>query len=86
MLIIFLQDDTSTGIAVDSGERSTSHYVVATGIYEETDAAGNKKRWVEVSSGGNKRYVDYDKYIEITSDLCSNEPFSSISNTKVSGD
>ena len=38
---------------------------------------------VEVSSWGNKLYVDYDQYVDLVSDDPNNEPFSSITNTTV---
>ena len=52
-------------------------------IYEETDANGDTKRMVEISSWGHKVYVDYDEYVDIVSDDCINQPFSSITITTV---
>ncbi len=61
----------------------TSHYVTATAIYEDADENGKKRRMVEISSWGNKYYVDYDQYIDIVHSTTNNEPFSSITHTTV---
>ncbi|WP_026666887.1 T7SS effector LXG polymorphic toxin [Butyrivibrio sp. AE2005] len=65
------------------GGGASSHYVVATGLYEEFDDNGDKRRMVEISSWGNKYYVDYDQYIDVVSQNPLNQPFSSVMNTKI---
>ncbi len=65
------------------GGGASSNYVVATGIYEEFDDNGYKRRMVEISSWGNKYYVDYDQYIDVVSQNPLNQPFSSVMNTKI---
>ncbi len=85
-------DDTKVGVMFYEYKKGTytvkykavtSHYVTATAIYEDTDATGKTRRMVEISSWGEKLYVDYDQYIDIVSDDPNNEPFSSITNTTV---
>ena len=78
--------DCATGDYVDSRSRVSSHYVVATALYEDIDSSGKKRRMVEVSSWGTKYYVDYDEYVGLVSKNCMNRPFSSITNTSVEGD
>ena len=68
---------------VKKGGRASSHYVIATGIYEDYDDTGNKRRMVEISSWGEKYYVDYDQYIGVVSKNPCNQPFSSVMNTKI---
>ena len=41
-----------------------SHYVVVTAIYEQEQAGGSYKRMIEVSSWGEKYYIDYDEYLD----------------------
>ena len=41
-----------------------SHYVVVTAIYEQEQADGSYKRMIEVSSWGEKYYIDYDEYLD----------------------
>ena len=41
-----------------------SHYVVATAIYEQEQADGSYRRMVEVSSWGERYYIDYDEYLD----------------------
>ena len=65
------------------GSGASSHYVMATAIYEDVDDKGNIRRMVEISSCGIKYYVDYDQYIEVVGDNIINRPFSSIATTKV---
>lgn len=46
-------------------QKLSSHYVTITGIIEYSDAMANKighKRMLEVSSWGEKFYIDYDEY------------------------
>lgn len=67
---------------------ASSHYVVATSVYESVDTNGDVKRMVEISSGrkGNdnyKVYVDYDEYIEFVSKNPANQPFSSMMRTEI---
>ena len=42
----------------------SSHYVVATAIYEQEQADGSFRRMVEVSSWGERFYIDYDEYLD----------------------
>lgn len=42
----------------------SSHYVVATAIYEQEQADGSYRRMVEVSSWGERFYIDYDEYLD----------------------
>ena len=65
------------------GGRASSHYIIATGIYEDYDDNGEKRRMVEISSWGEKYYVDYDQYIGVVSKNPCNQPFSSVMNTKI---
>lgn len=76
--------DASTGEYTNRNNYgASSHYVVVTGAYEETDASGNVRRMVEISSCEKKYYVDYDQYIEVVGDNPSNRPFSSITHTTI---
>lgn len=77
----YIHGNDDSGLARGSG--ASSHYVVATGIYEEVDDNGDKRRMVEISSWGNKYYVDYDQYIDVVSQNPLNQPFSSVMNTKI---
>lgn len=45
-------------------KRVSSHYVVATAIYEQEQADGSYRRMVEVSSWGERFYIDYDEYLD----------------------
>ena len=65
------------------GGGASSHYVVATGIYEDYDDNGEKRRMIEISSWGEKYYVDYDQYIKVVSDNPLNQPFSSVFTTEI---
>ncbi|MCM1084697.1 MAG: hypothetical protein NC428_14630 [Clostridium sp.] len=47
-----------------SEESVKSHYVVATAIYEQEQADGSYRRMVEVSSWGERYYIDYDEYLD----------------------
>ena len=62
---------------------AASHYVIATGIYEDVDDKGKLRRMIEISSWGTKYYVDYDQYIDVVSKNRDNELFSSVMNTEV---
>lgn len=66
-----------------SSNQVTSHYVTATAIYEDTDEKGKTRRLIEISSWGNKYYVDYDQYIDSVRNDTDNEPCSSITHTTV---
>ena len=79
----FYEYNASTGEYTDSKQLVTSHYVVATGIYEDADENGKVRRLVEVSSCGGKYYIDYDQYVDFASDNPNNQPFSSITHTTV---
>ena len=81
--VMFYKYDALTGTYSVYDKAVTSHYVTVTAIYEDTDTTGKAKRMVEVSSWGNKLYVDYDQYVDLVSDDPNNEPFSSITNTTV---
>ena len=72
--------DVKTGTYVDTYS-VTSHYVTATAVYESYDNNGGLKRMVEVSTWGEKAYIDYDEYIEYVSKNAGNKPFSSITHT-----
>ena len=43
-----------------------SHYVVATAIYEQEQADGSYRRMVEVSSWGERYYIDYDEFLDFS--------------------
>ena len=43
----------------------SSHYVTATGVYERYDANGKLHRYIEVSNGAKKQYVDYEDYLKM---------------------
>ncbi|SHN50928.1 hypothetical protein SAMN02745247_00610 [Butyrivibrio hungatei DSM 14810] len=75
--------DSTTGTYSAIKSEITSHYVVATAIYEDTDVTGVTRRLVEVSSWGEKYYIDYDQYKDLVNDDLRNRPFSSITNTKI---
>ncbi len=62
---------------------AASHYVIITAVYESIDTSGNMKRMLEISTWGEKAYVDYDEYIEYVSGNSANLPFSSILKTSV---
>lgn len=81
--VSFYKYDDKNGQYYISAEKVTSHYVTATAIYEDTDEAGKTRRLVEISSWGNKYYVDYDQYIDIVRSDTDNEPCSSITHTTV---
>ncbi len=62
---------------VYSGISVNSHYVTVTGIYESNAAQTRHKRMIEISSWGNKYYIDFDEYLEyignsLVSNYCSN--------------
>lgn len=48
------------------GDEVNSHYVVATAIYEQEQADGSYRRMVEVSSWGQRYYIDYDEYVNFS--------------------
>ncbi|SDA60293.1 hypothetical protein SAMN02910275_01485 [Butyrivibrio sp. INlla18] len=74
--------DAATGTYIDT-YTADSHYVTVTAIYENYDNNGELKRMVEISTWGEKAYVDYDEYVEYVSKHPGNRPFSSITNTTV---
>ena len=78
----FYNYDASTNTYTDGGGAS-SHYVTVTAIYEKVNDDGSVSRMVEVSSTGQRQYIDYDEYIEFVSGNPANVPFSSITNTTV---
>ena len=82
--IPFYTYDETTGEYDESGNRPSSHYVTATAIYENP-ADPDHRRMVEVSSWGNRYYVDYDEYVEWAEKNSINQPFSSITNTYIMG-
>ncbi len=53
-------------IKKDDDDKVSSHYVVATAIYEQEQADGSYRRMVEVSSYGQRYYIDYDEYLDFT--------------------
>ena len=73
----------ATGEYSVKGNPVTSHYVTVTALYEDADETGKTRRLVEISSWGEKYYVDYDQYVDLVSDDPNNEPFSSITHTTV---
>lgn len=89
----FHEYDSSTGAYIHhpkdndktkiKGSGASSHYVIATGIYEDNDANGVRRRMVEISSWGKKYYVDYDQYIDAVSKNPFDQPFSSVMNTEI---
>lgn len=86
--IHFLEYDSSKGqyiydLGKKIGSAASSHYIIATGIYEDVDDTGKLRRMIEVSSLGEKYYVDYDQYIDVVSKNQYNKPFSSVMNTMV---
>lgn len=80
---IFYKYDNKTGTYTDSKNKVTSHYVTVTAIYEDTDETGKTRRLVEVSSWGEKFYVDFDQYIDLVCTDTDNIPCSSITHTTV---
>ena len=44
---------------------------------------GSVRRMVEVSTWGEKAYVDYDEYIALCGEDLANYPFSSVTNTTI---
>ncbi len=72
-------DDTYNNVI----SSASSHYVIVTSIYEQVDNTGNVNRMVEVSSGGEKCYIDYDEYISYVSGNPCNMPCSSVMTTSV---
>ena len=61
---------------------TNSHYITITGIYENS-AEPDHRRMIEISSWGEKYYVDFDEYVEWVEKNEWNRPFSSITNTTV---
>ncbi|MCM1084699.1 MAG: hypothetical protein NC428_14640, partial [Clostridium sp.] len=51
-----------------------SHYVVATAIYEQEQADGSYRRMVEVSSWGERYYIDYDEFLDFTKSFYQEHP------------
>ena len=45
-------------------DETNNHYIVATAIYEQEQADGSYRRMVEVSSWGERFYIDYDEYLD----------------------
>ena len=80
---MFYTYDDKTGIYSDTENKVTSHYVTVTAIYEDTDETGKNRRLLEISSWGDKYYVDYDQYIDVVNSTTNNEPCSSITHTTV---
>ena len=54
--------------------RANSHYVVATAIYEQEQADGSYRRMVEVSSWGERYYIDYDEYLDFSMSVFQEHP------------
>ena len=61
---------------------TNSHYITITAIYENP-AEPDHRRMIEISSWGEKYYVDFDEYVEWAEKNEWNRPFSSITNTTV---
>ena len=74
--------DAETG-TYEKASGAASHYVTITAIYESTNPDGSMKRMLEISTWGQKQYVDFDEYIDYVSGNPTNQPFSSITNTTV---
>ena len=74
--------DPNTGEQKDRG-CSPSHYVTVTAIYEVVNDDGSVRRMIEVSTWGEKVYVDYDEYIALCGQDVDNIPFSSVTNTAI---
>ncbi len=75
--------DKNTGELKDRG-CSPSHYVTATAVYEAINDDGSVRRMVEISTWGEKCYVDYDEYVALCGQDLNNIPFSSVTNTTIS--
>ena len=78
----FYTYDAANDKYTDAGGAS-SHYVTVTAIYEKVNDDGSISRMVEISSTGQKQYIDYDEYMEFVGGNPANQPFSSITNTTV---
>ena len=76
------ETDEKTG-KIKKGGAASSHYVTVTGIYEDYDDNGKRRRMVEVSSWGKKLYVDYDEAVSVVSKNPLDQPFSSVMNTEI---
>ena len=61
-------------VKLKEDDEASSHYVVATAIYEQEQADGSYRRMVEVSSWGEKFYIDYDEYLDFTTSFYQEHP------------
>ncbi len=61
-------------IKKNRNDEVSSHYVVATAIYEQEQADGSYRRMVEVSSYGQRYYIDYDEYLDFTTSFYQENP------------
>ena len=62
------------GNYVNDDDKVKSHYVVATAIYEQEQADGSYRRMVEVSSWGERYYIDYDEYLDFVVTFYQEDP------------
>ncbi len=61
-------------IKEENDDEVSSHYVVATAIYEQEQADGSYRRMVEVSSYGQRYYINYDEYLDFTTSFYQEHP------------
>lgn len=66
--------DNGSYIQKNDKDKVSSHYVVATAIYEQEQANGSYRRMVEVSSWGKRYYIDYDEYLDFTTSFYQEHP------------
>ena len=84
--IQFYKYDEATGTYnAPPYDKPESHYVTAVAIIEDYSENATHNRMVEISSWGQKYYVDYDEYVEWAVKNVHNQPFSSITHTEIGG-